>query len=59
MAQSRSQGHVVERDAEGDSSATEAPELNSYEIHDDRTVFTEPDNTDAWIATDETVSLLE
>jgi hypothetical protein len=38
-----------------DSPDDGTPELNVYEIHSDRTVFTEPNNTDGWIAADETV----
>lgn len=55
MTSSRSQRPDAERDAAREPTADERPELNIYEIHADRTVFTEPDNTDGWIATDETV----
>jgi hypothetical protein len=59
MTSSRSQRPDVGRDATGGTSGDETPELNIYEIHSDRTVFTEPGNTDGWIATDETVACPE
>ncbi|MFB6303658.1 MAG: hypothetical protein ABEH47_00705 [Haloferacaceae archaeon] len=40
---------------DGAVSDDESPELNVYEIHSERVVLTEPDNTDGWIATDTTV----
>lgn len=39
-----------------DAPVDEAPDLNVYEIHSERTVLTEPGNTDGWIAADTTVT---
>jgi hypothetical protein len=56
MTYSRSQVPDAESDGErADATDDGTPELNVYEIRSERTVFTEPDNTDGWIATDETV----
>lgn len=51
----------VDSDVEpaGNASVDGTPELNLYEIHSERTVLTEPGNTDGWIATDTTVRSLE
>ncbi|MFC6614327.1 hypothetical protein ACFQAS_05065 [Halopenitus salinus] len=43
-------------DSADDSRIDDAPELNVYEIHSERTVLTEPGNTDGWIASDTTVT---
>lgn len=59
MSPPRSQRPDLERGTAGGTSTEETPDLNLYEIHADRTVFTEPDNTDGWIATDYTVTPLE
>jgi len=56
MTRPRSQRPGVVRGAATETSVDEAPELNVYEIRSDRTVFTEPGNTDGWIATDRTVA---
>jgi hypothetical protein len=56
MTSSRRQMSDAEIDVERvDSPDDGTPELNVYEIHAERTVFTEPGNTDGWIAADETV----
>lgn len=54
MTTSRSRPSDVDSEVEpvGDASVAETPELNLYELHSERTVLTEPGNTDAWIATD-------
>ncbi|MFB6302621.1 MAG: hypothetical protein ABEH78_07155 [Haloferacaceae archaeon] len=56
-----SHGRAADADFGGvpaeDDSDDEAPRLNAYEIHSDRTVLTEPGNTDGWIASDVTVEL--
>ncbi|WP_096388972.1 DUF7331 family protein [Halopenitus persicus] len=61
MTTSRSQTPASDARTEptGDESPDETPELNVYEIHSERTVLTEPGNTDAWIATDTTVTFSE
>lgn len=58
MTTSRSQTPASDATTEptGDDPLDETPGLNVYEIHSDRTVVTEPGNTDAWIATDTTVT---
>jgi hypothetical protein len=40
----------------GDGPVDETPDLNVHEVTSERTVLTEPDNTDGWIATDTTVT---
>jgi hypothetical protein len=42
-----------------DGPADDTPELNVHEVTSERTVLTEPGNTDGWIATDTTVPLPE
>lgn len=55
MTSTRRQLSDVDPDAATETVPAELPDLNSYEIHADRIVFTEPDNTEGWIAIDETV----
>lgn len=55
MASSRSHRPDSEDGTAAEIPVDETPELNIYEIHSDRIVFTEPGNTDGWIATEETV----
>jgi hypothetical protein len=61
MTTSRSQTPAsgASTESTGAESLEEPPELNVYEINSERTVLTEPNNTDAWIATDTTVGLSE
>lgn len=40
----------------GDGPVDETPDLNVHEVNAERTVLTEPGNTDGWIATDLTVA---
>lgn len=58
MTSSRSRTSDLDDHTErvGDDPVDESPQLNVYEIHSERTVLTEPDNTDGWIATDVTVT---
>lgn len=56
MTPPRSQYPDAERDTSRGPPADGTPELNSYEIRSDRTVFTESGNADGWIATDYTVT---
>ena len=50
-------GDRTERDAE--TAADERPTVAATRCSEDRTVFAEQGNTDAWIATDLTVELEE
>lgn len=52
----RTSDDVAESEADENPPVDDTPRLNIYEIHSDRTVLTEPDNTDGWIATDTTVT---
>lgn len=58
MTTSRSQTQDTDASVAPTGSAPpeETPELNIYEIHAERTVVTEPGNTEGWIATDVTVT---
>jgi hypothetical protein len=57
MTASRSQLSDTDASVEParDGPVDESPMLNRYEIHSERTVLTEPGNTDGWIAIDTTV----
>jgi len=46
-------------DEEHTEDAEDAPTVNARTVSGERTVFTESDNGDGWIATDLTVSLRE
>lgn len=58
-----SRSRLSDTDAEnepvGDAPVDESPELNVYDLGSDRTILTEPSNTDGWIASDTTVAPLE
>ncbi|MFB6235776.1 MAG: hypothetical protein ABEH81_03905 [Halopenitus sp.] len=58
MTTSRSRALDAEADKESvaDAPIDETPELNVYDLNADRTILTEPGNTDGWIASDTTVS---
>lgn len=56
MSQSLDPESDVAGEPAGDVPADETPALNRYEIHAERTVMTEPGNTDGWIASDLTVA---
>lgn len=58
MTTSRSRTSDTDATSEsaGDIPVDETPRLNCYEIHSERTVFTESGNTDGWVATDMTVT---
>lgn len=58
MTTSRSRPSAADAENEpvGDGLDDDSPELNAYELNSERTVLTEPGNTDGWISTDTTVS---
>lgn len=55
-SRSRPSETEAENNPVGDAPVDESPELNAYDINADRTVFTEPGNTDGWIASDSTMT---
>lgn len=58
MTTSRSRPSDAEAENEpvADAMADETPDLNVYDLNADRTILTEPGNTDGWIASDTMVS---
>lgn len=58
MTTSRSRPSDAEAENEpvADAMVDETPDLNVYDLNADRTILTEPGNTDGWIASDTMVS---
>jgi len=55
-SRSRPSNAEAENEPVAEVPADETPELNVYDLNADRTILTEPGNTDGWIASDTTVS---
>lgn len=55
-SRSRPSDAAAENEPVADAMVDEAPELNAYDLNADRTILTEPGNTDGWIASDTMVS---
>lgn len=55
-SRSRPTDDAAEHEPVGDAPVDETPDLNGYDLNEDRSILTEPGNTDGWIASDTTVS---
>lgn len=57
MAESRRRDAAQDEESSGPESTTPETELSVHATSPERTVFTEPGNSEGWIATDHTVDI--